>query len=95
MIDLYTKDNCSTCKEIKEILKSKNIDFKEFNLSDPGTIEDVLFKTRSTGVMTLGNAPIMQKDGLFYFGVDAVKILTGVPLRSCGTCGLGGGDIAR
>ena len=94
MIYLYTKDNCSVCKEIKEILKVKNIDFQEFNLSDPKVIEDVLFKTRSTGVMTLGNAPIMQKDGLFYFGGDAVKILTGVPLRNCRTCGLGGGDIA-
>ena len=95
MIDLYTKDNCSTCKEIKEILKDKDIEFQEFNLSDPEVLKEILIQTRSAGVITITHAPIMQKDGLFYFGGDAVKILTGVPLRSCGTCGLGGGDIAR
>lgn len=36
MIEVYTLPNCKTCKEVKEYLKSKNVEYEEIDMSVGG-----------------------------------------------------------
>ena len=65
---VYTKDLCPYCNMAKDLLKKKNIKFKEINLiSSPNTVEEMLKKShgrKTVPQIFLGNKHIGGYDNL-------------------------------
>lgn len=68
MVQVYTKPNCIQCRMTKQLLASKGVTFKEFNLLDyPEKIDE--FKAQ--GFMS---APIIITDTDCWSGFQPTKI---------------------
>lgn len=64
MIKLYSSDNCIWCKKMKQYLKSKDVDFEEFNVSSPANAERVyqLSGQNAVPVTVIGSRVIVGFD---------------------------------
>lgn len=65
MIIVYTSDNCSRCKMIKEILKSKNIPFSEKNVDDVEIMADLVMKD-----IVVLSTPVIQDGETFIYDFE-------------------------
>ncbi|GAA0079316.1 glutaredoxin family protein [Clostridium sp. CTA-5] len=69
MIKVYTTDSCPWCVKVKDYLKSKNIEFKEFNVQDDMIArEEMIDKSKQMGV------PVLDIDNHIIIGFDKVAI---------------------
>jgi glutaredoxin len=59
-IIIYTTETCPKCEQLKKLLKSNNISFKEADMSTP----EALTELRVNGVFDV-TAPILQIDEKF------------------------------
>lgn len=59
-IIVYTTETCPKCEQLKKLLKSNNISFKEADMSTP----EALTELRVNGVFEV-TAPILQIDDKF------------------------------
>lgn len=51
-IEVFSQNNCAGCEQVKNLLKSKNLDFVEYNLSATPINKELLFN-RVPGVRTI------------------------------------------
>lgn len=69
MIKVYTTNSCPWCTKAKNYLKSKNIEFKEFNVQDDMTArEEMVKKSNQRGV------PVLDINGTIIVGFDKNSI---------------------
>lgn len=69
MIKVYTTDSCPWCVKVKDYLKSKNVEFKEFNVQDDMMArEEMINKSKQMGV------PVLDIDNHIIIGFDKVAI---------------------
>ena len=61
MIKLFSKKDCSKCSDIKEFMRSKNVEFEELPLD----IDDNLAYLIEHDI-DISEAPILEKDNKFY-----------------------------
>ena len=69
-VTLYTTDHCPHCTRAKNLLKRKNIPFKEINLTDNAALRDEL--EEKTGWMTV---PMIFIGETFIGGADDLYAL--------------------
>jgi glutaredoxin-like YruB-family protein len=68
-VTIYSTPHCRNCHEIKEFLKSKNVDYTEINMAaDQAAAQMVVEKTGYIG------APVVQIGDEFIIGFDRKKI---------------------
>jgi glutaredoxin len=48
MLILYTKDNCSYCSKVKEVLAERRVNYEERNIKDPVYLKEVQDKGAHT-----------------------------------------------
>jgi glutaredoxin len=72
MIEIYTKDNCGYCVSAKSLLKSKNIEYKEYHIPNDISREEVMEKF--PGIRTV---PIIIKDGQLIGGFNELQQVLG------------------
>ena len=68
MIEIYGKENCLYCTSAKELLNSKNISYKYYNLGEHYTLDE--FKELFPGQKTV---PVILSYGLKIGGFDDLK----------------------
>tara|TARA_Y100000590_G_C15419388_1_gene900769 strand:- start:308 stop:574 length:267 start_codon:yes stop_codon:yes gene_type:complete len=59
-IIMYTSNDCTFCKSAKELLKNKNLDFKEINISKNDNLKKEMLK-KTNGLMTVPQIFINSK----------------------------------
>jgi len=59
-ITVYTTHTCPKCEQLKKILKSNNVSFKEADMATPESLTEL----RVNGVFTV-TAPVLQIDDIF------------------------------
>lgn len=65
MIKIYSTNSCPWCLKAKNYLKSKNIPFKDFNVSeDMEAREEMILKSKQRGV------PVLDINGTIIIGFD-------------------------
>ncbi|MDY4078852.1 MAG: glutaredoxin family protein [Clostridium sp.] len=65
MVKIYSTNSCPWCLKAKNYLKSKNIPFKEFNVSeDMDAREEMILKSKQRGV------PVLDINGTIIIGFD-------------------------
>ncbi len=57
---MYTSNDCTFCKSAKELLKNKNLDFKEINISKNDNLKKEMLK-KTNGLMTVPQIFINSK----------------------------------
>ena len=68
-IQIYTTPTCAYCKMAKEYFKSKNLEYKEYDVaSDAKKRMEMVEKTHQMGV------PVIDIDGKIVIGFDKSKI---------------------
>ena len=69
MIHIYSTPSCPYCHMAKDYLKSKDIDFVDFNVAeDQGKAEEMVQKSGQMGV------PVIEIDGNIIVGFDKPEI---------------------
>ncbi|MCI7797004.1 MAG: glutathione S-transferase N-terminal domain-containing protein [Mollicutes bacterium] len=69
MIKIYSIDSCPYCLKAKNYLKSKNIPFKEINVSkNMGAKKEMISKSKQSGV------PVLDINGTIIIGFDKPAI---------------------
>lgn len=69
MIKVYSSDSCPWCDKTKAYLKSKSIEFKEFNVAeDMNAREEMINKSKQMGV------PVIDINGTIIIGFDKAAI---------------------
>ncbi|MBW6410350.1 glutaredoxin family protein [Clostridium weizhouense] len=69
MIKIYTTESCPWCVKVKDYLKSKNVEFKEFNVQDDMIArEEMINKSKQMGV------PVLDIDNHIIIGFDKIAI---------------------
>ncbi len=67
---IYSTPTCSFCKKAKEFLKSKNIPYTDFDVSeDKDKLEEMIKKSNQMGV------PVIDIDGKIIVGFDKEEIV--------------------
>lgn len=61
---IYTTSACPNCRILKELLKTKNIDFKVENMASPAALTEL----NMHGVFTM-TAPVLRVDDKFYSNI--------------------------
>ena len=65
MVKIYSTNSCPWCLKAKNYLQSKNIPFKEFNVSeDMDAREEMILKSKQRGV------PVLYINGTIIIGFD-------------------------
>jgi glutaredoxin-like YruB-family protein len=67
-VEIYTSDTCIQCVKAKEYLKNKNIEFKEYNISNDLEAKRELIRM---GYMSI---PVLIIDGEHVLGFDLNRI---------------------
>ena len=67
-VEIYTSDTCIQCIKAKEYLKNRNIEFKEYNISNDLEAKRELIKM---GYMSI---PVILIDGEHVLGFDLNRI---------------------
>lgn len=70
MYTLYTKDDCPSCDQAKNLLRTKGIPFETYKLGEDITREQLLAK-----IPTARTMPQILKDGQLLGGVNELKQL--------------------
>ncbi|MBD7912681.1 MULTISPECIES: glutaredoxin family protein [Clostridium] len=71
MVKVYTTNSCPWCVKAKNYLKSKNIEFEEFNVGENMSArEEMLKKSKQMGV------PVLDINGTVIIGFDKPAIDT-------------------
>ncbi len=60
-IQLYSTTNCPNCRALKQILETKNIQYKEVDMATPAALTEL----RMNGVFTM-SAPVLQVGSRFF-----------------------------
>ena len=69
MVRIYSTPMCPYCFTLKTLLKERNIEFEDIDLSqDEKTKEEIIKKTGQIGV------PVVEIDGQYVVGFDKEKI---------------------
>ena len=69
MINIYSTPSCPYCHMAKDYLKSKNIEFKDFNVAeDQEKAQEMMEKSGQMGV------PVIEIDGNIIVGFDKPEI---------------------
>lgn len=68
-IEVFSQNNCAGCVQVKELLKSKNLDFTEYNLSTNPTNKQLLLN-RVPGIRTV---PQVFFNDILIGGLDRVQ----------------------
>jgi glutaredoxin len=63
-ITIYTTSTCPNCQILKELLKSKNLPFKEENMATPAALTEL--SMHNIFAMT---APVLRIDDKFYSNI--------------------------
>jgi len=61
MVKIYTKQNCGKCVMVKDLLKERNIEYKEKSIESFDDLSELI----AAGV-DISEAPIIEKDGVYY-----------------------------
>ncbi len=68
-IKIYTTPSCAYCKMAKEYLKSKDLEYEEYNVAiDVEKQKEMIEKTGQFGV------PVIDIDGKIVIGFDRTKV---------------------
>ena len=67
-IEIFSRDKCKQCIELKKYLKEKNIDYTEYNISGNDENRKTLIKL---GYMSV---PVLLIDGNHVLGFDKTRI---------------------
>ena len=63
-IEVYSTENCPKCSEIKRFLKTKSVEFVDYNVPDDVSVEEFMEQTGQLSV------PVVYIDGKCFFGLD-------------------------
>lgn len=69
MIKVYSSDNCTWCQKLKRYLKSKNIDFQEFNVESSENAQAVFKLTGQNAVPVT----IIENKIIIGFDMNAIE----------------------